>query len=176
MKKYLFIFMIFIGMMITMSNSGCDNKPTTDAKMSVTQETLYAEALREVGFPATPNHTQLKELKMIYELCDKNNLINYFYLKNEFTGKMIYIGKCLGYGIPYATQYSNPLRVAHSGETPYQGNITLPQPEPDFTFKPADARGTWVLMFDDNNQPQVTYWEPDVIVLPFKLPDYLCQK
>jgi hypothetical protein len=82
------------------------------------------------------------------------------------TGKLIFIGKCIGYGIPYATQYSNPQKVYHEGS---QYGLILPQAEPNGLFMPADARGTWVLLLDKDGQPHPVYIEPDVIVSPFPL-------
>ena len=82
------------------------------------------------------------------------------------TGKLVFVGESIGYGIPAATQYTNPQKHVY-GST---GNYTLPQADPNGLFSPASAEGTWVLMKDPNGDKVVpVYIEPRIIVSPFKL-------
>ena len=145
----------------------CNYVPTTDEIEQAKQEKILAEGQRQTGMPSIVNYQEKKNLKSIYELRDNNKLVNYAYLFNTMTGKLIFLGKCIGYGIPYATQYSNPQKVdAHVSGGAW---LTMPQAEPNGLFMPADARGTWVLLLDKDNQPHPVYIEPDVIVSPFPL-------
>ncbi len=80
-------------------------------------------------------------------------------------GKLIFIGKCIGYGIPYSTQYSNPEKVDYHTS----GYVTLPQAEPNGLFMPNSSEGTWLMLLDADGQPHPVYVEPRVVVSPFKL-------
>lgn len=149
--------------------ASCNVQPTPDAVDRQQQKGMQAEAQRQAGMPAIHNFQEKKLLKMIYELRDNEKIVNYAYLYNEMQGKLVFLGKCVGYGIPYATQYSNPERPAESWETHEQGNIALPQAEPNGLFMPAAAEGTWVMLLDKDGQPHPVYIEPRVIVSPFPL-------
>jgi len=142
---------------------------TPDKKDAIQQKQMLAEAQRETGLPAIHNFQEKKLLKQIYELRDNEKIVNYAYLYNEMQGKLVFIGKCIGYGIPYSTQYSNPARPAETWETHEQGNITLPQAEPNGLFMPASSDGTWLMLIDKEGTPHPVYIEPKVIVSPFPL-------
>jgi hypothetical protein len=160
---------IVIGLMLAVGCNLPESVKTADKKDAEQQSRLQKEAQAEMGMPAVHNFQEKKLLKQIYELRDNEKLVCYAYLYNEMQGKLVYIGKCLGYGIPYSTQYSNPMRPAESFETHEQGNITLPQCEPNGLFMPSSSEGTWLMMIDEKGEPHPVYVEPRVIVSPFKL-------
>jgi hypothetical protein len=117
--------------------------------------------------PAIINFQEKRMLKMIYELRDKEKMICYAYIVAEMTGKLVYIGKCFGYGMPYATQYSNPQKTIE-GQT--NGEFTtIGQSEPNGLYMPASAEGTWLMLLDEKGAPHPVYIEPRVIVSPFQL-------
>ncbi len=150
--------------------TACNNVTTQSADEidQQKQEQALQQAQRQAGMPAILNFQEKKLLKMIYELRDDEKIINYAYLYNEMQGKLVFLGKCMGYGIPYATQYSNPEKEVYGGG--YQrGFGSLPQAEPNGLFMPATAEGTWVMLLDKNNEPHPVYIEPRVIVSPFPL-------
>ena len=100
---------------------------------------------------------------MIIELCDKENLICYAYIKSDYQGKLFFIGKCVGYGIPFSAQYTNPERYEING-------ATLPQPDPNGLFMPTSSSATWLMMIDPKtNKPRPVYIEPEIVVSPFPL-------
>ena len=172
LKKMMFIFVVTAGMALLMSNSDCEDhvQSNSNTVLNAQQENLMQEANRQVGLPNVKNFKQRKMMKLIIEQCDQENLICYDYIVAEMTGKLVYIGKSIGYGLPYATQYTNPsISELHHGE--YDGgNVVVPQADPDGLFKPASAEGTWLMMLDPTtNEPHVVYIEPRVIVSPFKL-------
>ncbi|HWQ60538.1 MAG TPA: hypothetical protein VN420_05355 [Candidatus Fimivivens sp.] len=52
-----------------------------------------------------------------------------------------------------------------------QGNITIPQADPNGLFKPASADGTWVMMLDPVNKKALPqYIEPKIATFTYKLP------
>lgn len=141
--------------------------PSADQRDQKTQEKIQTEAVMQVGMPDIHNFQEKKMMKMLYELRDNPNLINYCYLFSEVTGKTIFVGKCIGYGIPYATQFSNPMKVIYQAQ---KDNLLMPQAEPNGLFMPASADGTWVMMINPKtNIPTPVYYEPKVIVSPFPL-------
>jgi hypothetical protein len=144
-------------------------QPNADRIDQNRQEQLQQEATRQVGMPAIHNFTEKKQIADLYELRDNPNLVCYAYLYSEMTGKLIFFGKCIGYGIPYAAQFSNPQKQVYPGG--YQESFgSLPQSEPNGLFMPNDAEGTWLIMIDpETNQRKPVYIEPRVIVSPFKL-------
>ena len=164
MKNFLLLFCLASILM----SASCENQPTSDQIMNAKQEQLGKELNAQAGMPAITNGTMKKQLKMIIEECDKEKLICYAYIIPEMTGRPVLLGKCMGYGIPYATQYTNPEKTVNgnvSGEF-----TTITQADPDGLFKPASADGTWLLLIDPaTNEPHPVFCEPKVLVTPFKL-------
>jgi hypothetical protein len=73
----------------------------------------------------------------------------------------------VGFGIPAATQFTSPQRLATRGT---EGITTVPQADPNTLFSPASSDATWVLCLNpETNQAVPLYVEPRVIVSPFKL-------
>lgn len=168
MKLSIVLLMILFSMLL-MGASDCDSG-TSDRKLSQAQEQIMQEANAQVGMPAIKNFQERKLMKMIFELRDQSDLLLYAYLFSEQTGKTTYIGRCIGYGLPYATQYTNPDRALRNNETSMAGNCTIPQADPNGLFMPATADGTWLMMVNPKTgKPDVCYFEPKVIVSPFEL-------
>jgi hypothetical protein len=164
MKKAMVIFGVVAFMLLLMSNSSC--KQSSNSKLAEKQEQIMNEAVRQVGMPAIVNFQERKLMKTIIELRDQENLICYAYIIPEMTGKPVFLGKCIGYGLPYATQYTNPEALQKTFST-YE---VLPQADPNGLFMPASADGTWLMMIDPKtNEPRPVYCEPKVLVSPFKL-------
>lgn len=153
--------------------AGCkqDNNSSIDAIDALNQQKIQKEGQAQTGMPAIHNFTEKKMVKMLYELRDNPNLVNYAYLWSEVQGKWIFFGRCIGYGMPYSTQYSNPERIASYSETPEHGNIALPQAEPNGLYMPSSSEGTWIMLINPNNPTDIkpVYVEPKLIVTPFKL-------
>ena len=149
--------------------SGC-RKPamTGDDVQRQAQEILTAEGTAQTGMPAIPNFRERKLLKDIYELRDQEGLTTYTYLWNEFNGKKIFLCNSIGYGIPYATQFTNPQKLERMHSV---GEVqVIPQADPNGLFSPASADGTWVMCKDPSAADvKPIYIEPRIIVSPFKL-------
>lgn len=167
MKNLISISLVAAIVMLLMSNSSCEVTQETNDKLAIQQEQLMQEANAQTGMPAIKNFQERKMMKMILELRDQENLVCYAYIVPEMTGKPVFLGKCIGYGLPYATQYTNPEKTYGS----YQGGYEiLPQADPNGLFMPASADGTWLLMIDpDTKEPRPVYIESKVLVSPFKL-------
>lgn len=134
-----------------------------DRDMEIQTRKLMNEANAQVGMPAVKNFQERKLAKMIFELRDSANLSTYAYIVNHMTGKLILIGKCIGFGLPYSVQYTNPERWV-------SGGATIPQPDPNGLFMPSGLSATWLMMLDPATQkPRPVYVEPEIIVSPFPL-------
>lgn len=145
---------------------GCDErKSTADRKMQKQTEAFMAEAQAQVGMPAITNFTERKLAKLILELRDQEQLVCYAYIVN-LDGELIFLGKCLGFGLPYSIQYTNPEKLIRSYN---HGYVPLPQADPNGLFMPAGLSATWLMMLDENNDPHPVYCEPQILVSPFPL-------
>jgi len=155
----------------------CENRPekaSSDIEQAKQTEIALSEAQRQIGMPNINNFQQRKLMKWIYELADKEDLITYAYIKAEYLGKLIFVGKCLGYGIPFSAQFTNPEKVVH--KCTYQGGSfgTLPQADPNGLFMPTTSSATWLIMIDPaDGKPRPLYFEPEIVVSPFPLSPYL---
>ena len=141
-------------------------------------EKALSEAQRQIGMPNITNFQQRKLMKMIYELCDKESLICYAYIKSDYQGKLVFIGKCVGFGIPFSAQFTNPMRIwdqerEGGANTKYQdsGEIqVIPQADPNGLFMPTSSSATWLMMIDPKtNEQHPVYIEPEIVVSPFPL-------
>jgi len=153
---------IFLALVIMFMLVGCF-EPSSDRIQSQQTEKSLAEAQRQIGMPNIVNFQQRKLMKAIYELCDKEDLICFAYIKSDYQGKLVFIGKCMGYGIPFSAQYTNPEKHIRNG-------ITLPQADPNGLFMPTSSSATWLMMLDpETGKPRPVYIEPELVVSPFKL-------
>ena len=148
---------------------GCFEEGTkSDRNQAKATEQLMEEADRQVGMPAITRFTQKKTMRMIQEECDREDLVCYAYFANEMEGKLgDYIGRCIGYGVPFSAQFTNPEKIADSFSGGY---AILPQPDPNGLFMPTSSDATWVMLVDPKTKKgRPVYFEPKIIVSPFKL-------
>lgn len=178
MKKTLSALMLVVfTFALVVALTGCDVAPSSDEAQQTAQEKILAEGTAQTGMPAIKNFRERKMMKDILELRDQEGLITYTYLENMnptvvpghtvLGGKLTYVGESVGYGLPYATQYTNPQKVEYHSSSGY---VAMPQADPNALFSPESAEGTWVLLRDPSGKKgtQVVYMEPKVVVSPFK--------
>jgi len=161
------LLVVFICCLFIINANSCDGS-VSDAEKDQTKKTkeMALEVNKQIGMPNIVNFQERKLAKMIFELRDKENLVCYAYIKSEYTGKLIYIGKCIGYGLPYSVQYTNPEYIIESN----WGNVSLPQPDPNQLYMPQGLSATWLMMIDPKTKkPRPVYIEPEIIVSPFRL-------
>jgi len=147
-------------------------KPTSDQIQRQQQEQLSMESTMQVGMPAITHFAEKRMMKMILELRDNPKLTTITYI-TDMNGKRHKVCDSVGFGLPYATQYTNPSRLAWSYQTGsgHYSDGVLPQADPNGLFSPAAAEGTWVLCLNplDKNLAPV-YIEDRVTVSTFPLP------
>jgi hypothetical protein len=129
---------------------GCSDgssAPTADQQQTAQQERILKEGTAQVGMPS-----------IVHGVTAKG-------------GKLTYLGQTIGYGIPYATQFTAPMKPDYNSGQYNGGNLVLPQADPNGLFSPASAEGTWIMMKDPNGDDvKPVYVEPRILTLPFKLP------
>jgi hypothetical protein len=143
------------------------SKPTSDTLQKKQQEQLSLQAAQSVGMPAITNFQEKRMLKMIYELRDTEISTTTYIV--DLNGKLHKLCKSIGYGFPYATQFTNPMRVEAGGYGDGRWGVTLPQADPNGLFSPASADGSWVMCLGKDDKVHPVYVEPRVIVSPIEL-------
>jgi len=146
---------------------GCDYTPSSDEVQQEQQERILQEGSAQTGMPAIKNFRERKLLKQIIEMRDQDGLVTYTYTVPETTGRPVFLCNSIGYGLPAATQYTNPEKVDYHSS----GIVTIPQADPNGLFSPSSAEGTWVMCTDPSGtgKTRPVYVEPRVIVSPFQL-------
>lgn len=140
--------------------TSCDE--TSDSRQQRVQEDSRQQAVNQVGMPAIKNYAEMRMMKQIMELRDQNVATTTYYL--DMQGHRHKLCDSVGFGLPYATQFTNPMRPSGSG-------YALPQADPNGLFTPTAADGTWILCLNPTtHKPSPLYVEPRVIVTPFELP------
>lgn len=161
-------------MLLLMANQGgcdADTAPTSAERDQQVTEQLANQAVNNVGWPGITNFTEKRQLKMLYELRDNPNLVTYSYYLDLNGGKhKVCPTTSLGYGIPYATQYTNAQRPVWHNYDQGTAGVTIAQPEPNGLFPPAAAEGTWVIcLAPDGKSLEPVYVEPRVLVSQFPM-------
>jgi hypothetical protein len=115
------------------------------------QEKILKNMAQSVGMPAIVNFSEKRMMKDILELRDKMQP-TYTYLVGT-NNQLTKICDSIGYGLPYATQYTNPSLA-----------------DPNGLYAPASADGTWVQCINPNTKKvQPMYIEPRIVVSPYPL-------
>jgi hypothetical protein len=126
------------------------------------QEELSKQGVESVGFPAIVNYAEKRMMKDIIELRDQ--------MKPTFTyivdmnGKFHKVCDSVGYGLPYATQYTNPLK-----ESDYSHSV-IANADPNGLYSPTSADGTWVMCLNPKtHKAEPQFIEPRVITTTFPI-------
>jgi len=161
MKKLLLVVVAVSALGLT----ACDEHKTSTQIEREKQEELSLRGVESVGMPAITNFAEKRMMKDIIELRDQNVATTTYIV--DMNGRYHKVCNSVGYGLPYATQYTNPMKAAGGGSAGY---YTVPQADPNGLYSPASADGTWVLCVDSKSgKPKPVYIEPRVIVSPIAL-------
>jgi hypothetical protein len=153
-------------LVVSMLLIGCDGVSPRHAEERYTTSQMR-EAANQVGMPSIDNYFEKRLAKQIFELRDNSELITFAYTVN-LEGKFVYIGKAIGYGLPYSVQYTNPEEYIYTG-------TTIPQADPNGLYMPAGLSATWLVLINEKTGAQeIVYTEPSIVVTQSKLPRRLC--
>jgi hypothetical protein len=148
---------------------GPQRPPTSNEIEHAKQEELSKRGVQTVGMPAIVNFAEKRMMKDIIEKRDQM-YPTYTYIV-DMNGKFHKVCDSLGYGLPYATQYTNP--QSRQVTTTSGGGITsdiMAQADPNGLYSPASADGTWVMCLNPKTkkaEPQ--YIEPRIVTLTYPL-------
>lgn len=172
MKKR--ILLIGVVVMLLTALVGCEyGNETSNTEKNYTTD-IKQQFFDMYGMPNLSNGFEYAQLKEIYELRDDPNLICYWYTKNDMTGKWIYQGNCIGYGIPYSASLTAPEIPDYSS---YEDNAVLMQAEPNGIYTNGlSSSATWILTVDENGDVKPTYVESEITVSQTKMNKNLCEE
>ena len=160
--------MILLAMVLIIGITGCGYEETVDDQQAEQTEQIMRDLNAQVGLPDISNGYEKKLAKDIYELRDDSSLVTYAYTTN-LEGRYVYLGACIGYGLPYSVQYSNPEVITQRSST--YGTIAMPQAEPNGLFMPDGLSATWLIMINEvTGDREIVYSEPSIVVTQSKLP------
>lgn len=153
--------------------SGCEvGDNDNDSKQAQQTEQIQQQSSSKLGLPNIVNFQEKQALKTIMEECDKANLVTYAYHFNAMKGMYTYVGQCIGYPVPYGTEYTNPQRIADH----YNGGYAiLPQADPNGLYKAENVEATWVMLIDPKTKKSFPYYSEEKLnVFEQKLEKRLC--
>jgi hypothetical protein len=153
---------ISIACVAAVALTACYGAPPATAVETDRAETnrLQNEAASQVGLPRVQNFTEKRLATKLAELRDKPNLLTYAYVQG-IDGKLTCFGKGIGFGIPYSTQITNPQTI----EDRYEGDVAIPQAEPNGLYMPDSAAATWYMLIDPaTGEASPIYVEPSLTV------------
>ena len=172
MKKILIISFLIIAIIALSSCEVASSPSVSQLETKAVQENMK-EMSKQVGNPNIQNFYEKRLAKKIFELRDDSKLITYAYMQN-LEGQFVYIGKCVGFGLPYSVQYTNPELLKTGGYNDNRWAISLPQADPNGLYMPEGLSATWLIIMDEKtNETSVMYTEPSIVVTQFKLPKRL---
>ncbi|HBI6987985.1 TPA: hypothetical protein K8N17_000205 [Clostridium perfringens] len=155
--------------------SASANDVGTQKSINSKQEQILEESNRQLGMPNIVNFFEKDMAKKIWELRDNPQLTTYAYTTN-LDGKFVYLGRCIGFGLPYTTQYTNPEKMdtVDGGEYGARNPYTIPQSDPNGLFSSETTNATWlILVNEETNETEIIYSEPSIVVTQSKLPKRL---
>ncbi len=145
-----------------------ESVPSAEKQQAKQTTQALNEMNRQIGMPNIKNFFEKKMAKELFELRDNSNLITYAYTKNR-DGKYVYIGACIGFGLPYAVQYTNPQKrdwVSREGGVGY-----LPQADPNGLYMPSGSSATWLMLINpETGKIEASYEESEITVRQSKIP------
>lgn len=170
-KKWLGIpALLVVALVSVAADSDCDTQSNkADKQQTVQQNALLEEANKQVGMPNITHFQEKRFLKLILEMRDKEGLATITYTYSEQTGRLRKFCDSVGYGFPYATQFTSPQKPI---DPDYHDSAVIAQADPNGLFSPTAADGTWVMCQNPAKRDEVLplYVEPHVVVSPFPLP------
>jgi hypothetical protein len=138
--------------------------------MSKLTQTIIMNAISRIGMPKISNFRELLMMNSVLEKRDQA-LATWTYMWSDYNRCYTLIGASVAYPIPYATQRTSPMKVAHNTS----GIVAIPQADPNGLYSPANAEGTFLELNDPSktNETGVMYSEPRLTTVPFQLPERL---
>lgn len=155
---------LLAGLTVLVALSGCNIEKTQDSKdraAANAQQSQYAKS------QPVPKYNWSLERHLVIELQNARNLKAATHsVWRSNTG--LIEGDCasIGFGIPYDTSLTNPLKAV--GNRAYS-LTSIEQAEPNGIFISKNTSATWVMCSGDNGSIEPIYIESKVTVYPYPL-------
>jgi len=163
-----------MAVMTCITLAACEpQQPSAEQQQQTATARLTKEANMQIGMPDIINFQERRLAKQILEMRD-TEIATHTYIQNSMRGCLVYLGASVGYGLPYAVQFTNPMRRIGDG---FNGEIdTLPQPDPNGLYMPDSLSATWVLLYDPaTKETAPVYVEQELTVSPFRIKQAECK-
>ena len=162
-----------IVMIMCVALTGCTEISSTEKAETEAVTENMEEMNRQVGMPNIDNFYEKKMAKRIFELRDNADLITYAYTVN-LEGQYIYLGRCMGFGLPYSVQYTSPEKLVNRyGSAVRSTNeaFIVPQADPNGLYMPTSSSATWLMLInEETGDTEIVYMEPTIVVRQSKMP------
>lgn len=168
MRKALWVgTVVILGIILVVGMTGCDDAPEYYGKQRRQTELLLNEAERQVGMPNIKNFQMRRLYKLILEEQDRADRVTCAYLYNHYTGKWVFIGLSIGFGVPYSAQYTSPEQAVRINDV----IVKLPMPDPNGLYIPPTSSATWIILIDPlTGDLNLVYTEPLLTISEKPLP------
>ncbi len=163
MKKALFILLLGV-ISLTGCKEGNASQTTKDKRAVERQQSQYAAS------QPVPSYEWSLERHLVIELYNTRNMkaATHSVWRSEYG---MIEGDCpsIGFGIPYDTSLTNPLKSEWN--TGYQSisGVSVEQPEPNGIFASKNTSATWVMCVNDAGVIEPVYVEAKVTVYPYSV-------
>jgi len=169
MKKLTLAFAVIF----TLALAGCEEQSPrpvpADVQQRQQQEQISQQGNAVVGMPAITRFAEKKMMRDILEMRDKMVPTTTYTL--DMNGKLHKLCDSLGFGLPGATQYTNPAKIDWRGDSTHgYASGVIPQADPNGLFSPSSDEGTYVMCKDPHSDKIAPVrMEPRTIISPFPL-------
>lgn len=154
MKKLLLVSLSVLAL------SACNgqSQDTKDKAQAQAQQSQYAKS------QPVPSYNWSLERHMVIELYNARNLraATHSVWRSDL-GTIEGDCSSIGFGIPYDTSLTNPLKLAGN----YRDSSVIEQTEPNGIFASKNTAATWIMCAGDNGAMEPIYVETKVTVYPY---------
>jgi hypothetical protein len=165
------LIIIALGLVTALGLAGCNEKDTVSAQ--VTQAVDRQQSQYNIAQPVPAFNWSLERdlVIQLYNLRNMRAATHSVWRSDLGTIE----GDCpsIGFGIPYDTSLTNPLRGTRLSENGYSHNYqggsitTIEQAEPNGIYASKNTAATWVMCAGDGGQIEPVYVETRVTVYPY---------
>lgn len=160
MKKFLVLF-VLVAILIV----GCTPDGSQVSAIEQTQQTAGNVAIvQNQPIPDLGGYSFERQIVIETYLARNNTIATWAYMFGA-TGQIIEICPSIGYPVPYSTQLTNPMRI----EDRYEGDVAIPNAEPNSLYPPSDAAATLVQCVQPDGSVSPVYIEWYVLAFPYRI-------
>lgn len=160
MKK-LFVLSTMILLLLTACATASDEVTITERQQ---QGLSNLAIVNNQPIPDLGGYSFERQIVIETYLARNNTIATYAYMF-AFDGKIIEICPSVGYPIPYSTQLTNPMKI----EDRYEGDVAIPNAEPNSLYPPSDAAATLVQCVNPDGSVSPVYIEWYVLAFPYRI-------